>query len=109
MGLLWILKRFAGLPLLLSSAISIESSIISNFILNDRFTFRDRRLSGTRSFVQRLYKFNMVSLAGLVINIGLLWLLTNVFGTYYLLSNVIGIAVATLWNYLANRSWTWKE
>ncbi len=108
-GLLWILKGFAGLPLLLSSAISIEASIISNFILNDRFTFRDRRLSGTRSFVQHLYRFNMVSLAGLVINMGLLWLLTNVFGIYYLLSNIISIAVVTLWNYLVNRSWTWKD
>jgi len=107
-GLLWILKHFAGLHLLLSSAISIETSIISNFILNDYFTFRDRRLLGARPFVQRLYKFNAVSLAGLAINMGVLWLFTHVFGVYYLVSNLIGIAMATLWNYFINRSWTWK-
>lgn len=108
-GLLWILKQFAGLPLLLASAISIETSILTNFILNDFFTFRDRRSSGSHSFVRRLFQFNMVSLVGLGINMGILWLLTHVCGVYYLISNLIGIAVATMWNYLINRSWTWKE
>jgi len=37
-----------------------------------------------------------------------LGLLTEVFGVYYLLSNLCGIAVATLWNYLVNTWWTWR-
>lgn len=108
MGLLWLLTELAGLFYLLSSAVSIESSIISNFVLNDYFTFPDRRLPTAKSFFSRLLKFNLVSLAGLPINIGVLWLLTEVFGIYYLLSNLCGIAVATLWKYLANTWWTWK-
>jgi len=108
MGLLWLLTEFAGLFYLLSAAISIETSIISNFILNDYFTFRDRRSPHFRSFLSRLLKFNLVSLAGLGVNMGMLWLLTEVFGIYYLLSNLCGIAVATLWNYLVNTWWTWK-
>ena len=47
-------------------------------------------------------------LAGLGVNIAVLWTLTSVFGVYYLLSNLAGIAVATLWNYLVNFWWTWK-
>lgn len=108
MGLLWLLTEVAGLFYLLSAAISIETSIISNFILNDCFTFRDRRSPQVKSFFGRLLKFNLVSLAGLGLNMGVLWLLTEVFGIYYLLSNLCGIAVATLWNYLANTWWTWK-
>jgi dolichol-phosphate mannosyltransferase len=107
-GLLWLLTEFAGLFYLLSAAISIESSIISNFVLNDYFTFRDRRSPQAKSFLSRLLKFNLVSLAGLGINMAVLWLLTEVFGIYYLLSNLCGIAVATLWNYLVNTWWTWK-
>lgn len=107
-GLLWILKQFAGLPLALSSAISIETSIISNFTFNDFFTFADRRAGSTRSFLQRLGKFNVVSLVGLGINMGMLLLLTHVFGVHYLLSNLVGIAVALLWNYLVNVGWTWR-
>jgi len=108
MGLLWVLTEIAGLFYLLSAAISIETSIISNFMLNNHFTFRDRGSSGVKSFFNRLVKFNLVSLVGLGINMGVLWLLTEVFGLYYLLSNLCGIAVATLWNYLVNTWWTWK-
>jgi len=108
MGLLWLLTEFAGLFYLLSAAISIESSILSNFTLNDYFTFPDRRLPGAKSFVSRLLKFNLVSLAGLAFNMGVLGLLTEVFGVYYLLSNLCGIVVATLWNYLVNTWWTWR-
>jgi len=108
-GLLWLLKQFAGLPLWLSSAISIEASIISNYTLNDYFTFPDRRSQGGKSFLKRLAKFNVVSLAGLGINMGILLLLTNQFGEeYYLLFNLCGIVIAFLWNYLVNSWWTWK-
>ena len=108
MGLLWLLTEFAGLFYLLSAAISIETSIISNFILNDLFTFRDRRTRGAKHLLRRLLKFNAVSLAGLGLNMTVLWLLTSVFGVYYLLSNLCGIAVAIMWNYLMNFWWTWK-
>ena len=108
MGLLWLLTEFAGLFYLLSAAISIESSIISNFLLNDLFTFPDRRAKGVKHLLKRLWKFNVVSLAGLGLNMAVLWLLTDIWGIYYLLSNLFGIALATLWNYLVNFWWTWK-
>ena len=108
MGLLWLMTEVAGLFYLLSAAISIETSIVSNFILNDFFTFPDRRLRGAKPFFSRLLKFNLVSLIGLSLNMGVLLLLTNVFGVYYLISNLCGIAAATLWNYLFNTWWTWK-
>ncbi|MBI4186606.1 MAG: glycosyltransferase [Chloroflexi bacterium] len=109
MGLLWLLTEVVGLFYLLSAAFSIETSIITNFTLNDRFTFRDRRSAGVKSFAGRLLKFNLVSLAGLVLNMSTLWLFTEVFGVYYLVSNLFGIAVAILWNYLVNSWWTWRQ
>jgi dolichol-phosphate mannosyltransferase len=108
MGLLWLLTEFAGLFYLLSAAISIESSILSNFMLNDAFTFPDRRSKGVKNLLRRLLKFNTVSLAGLGMNMAVLWLLTDILGVYYLLSNLCGIALATLWNYIVNFWWTWK-
>ena len=108
MGLLWLLTEFAGLFYLISAAISIESSIISNFLLNDLFTFPDRRARGGKNLLRRLLKFNIVSLAGLGLNMAVLWLLTSTLGVYYLLSNLCGIALATLWNYIVNFWWTWK-
>jgi dolichol-phosphate mannosyltransferase len=108
MGLLWLLTEIVGLPYIGSAAISIETSIISNFVLNDFFTFPQRRAPGTKPFFNRLWKFNIVSLAGLAINMGVLTLFTEVLDIYYLLSNLCGIVAATLWNYLVNTSWTWR-
>ncbi len=107
-GLLWLLKGSVGLPLFLASAISIEISIISNFTLNNLFTFRDRRFASPKSNLNRLLIFNMVSLGGLGINLGILLLLTEVFGIHYLISNLCGIAVAALWNYTLSTWWTWR-
>jgi dolichol-phosphate mannosyltransferase len=108
MGLLWLLTEVGGLYYLVSAAFSIETSIITNFALNDHFTFPDRKSRGSRQSLLRLAKFNAVSLAGLGVNMAVLWTLTSVFGVHYLLSNLAGIAVATLWNYLVNFWWTWK-
>ncbi len=91
-----------------SSIIAIETSIISNFLLNDYFTFADRRTGKTRSFIFRLLRFNGTCLAGAGIQYGLLLLFTSVFGVNYLISNLIGIAAATLWNYTVNILWTWR-
>ncbi len=108
MGLYWILTRFGGLYTTLAAAISIETSILSNFILNNFFTFRLRNVPGTKPFFQRLLKFNLFSLAGMGINLGLLWLFHNYMGIHDLLSMFLAILIVTLWNYLVNTWWTWK-
>ena len=107
-GLLWLLTENLGLYYLLSAAIAVETAIITNFILNDIWTFRDRRTPGNRSLLGRGLKFNLVSLGGLGINIAILWTVTEVVGISYLISNLIGIAGATLWNFTINTLWTWR-
>jgi dolichol-phosphate mannosyltransferase len=107
-GVLWLLTEFAGLQYYISSIFAIEASIISNFILNDHFTFSDRRTGKTGSFFKRLLKFNLTCAAGAVIQYGFLLLLTEVAGLNYLLSNLIGIIIAFIWNYVLSLIWTWK-
>ena len=108
MGVYWLLTRFGGLAAYdyWAVVIGIEVSIITNFILNDTFTFAGRRTG--KSFLGRLLKFNLICLVGAGIQWGLFMLFTRVFGVYDLLSNFIGIVVAFLWNYFVNRNWTWK-
>ncbi len=110
LGLFWVLTRFAGLKEndFLALAAGIEASILSNFTLNEFFTFRDRRSAGS-SFLTRLFKFNLISLVGAGVQAGVYALLNHVLGIYDLVSNLIGIALATLWNYLVNNWWTWKQ
>ena len=72
----------------------IEISIITNFLMNEFITFRDRRSGRTGSFLVRLLKYNVTALAGAAINYAIFLLLAQVLGWNELLSNFIGIVVA---------------
>ena len=50
-----------NVPIFFSLALAIELSIIFNFILNDIWTFKDRRVG---SFIKRLLKFHGSSFSG---------------------------------------------
>ncbi|MBN1643322.1 MAG: glycosyltransferase family 2 protein [Dehalococcoidales bacterium] len=106
-GVFALLTRLGGMNEsdFLALAIAIEISIITNFTLNDFFTFRDRRSSGC--FLLRLLKFNVICLAGAGIQTGVYALLYHGLGIYDLLSDFIGIIVAMIWNYLLNTWITW--
>ena len=108
LGLYWILNRQFGVYNQFAYAISVEASIISNFALNDFWTFADHRIGQGQSFLRRLGKFNLVSLGGWALNQGIFTLFNRALGLYDLLAGIIGIAVAILWNYILNRLWTWR-
>lgn len=108
MGILYALTEWAGLYYLISSVIAIETAIISNFILNDRFTFSNLPSAPSGKKLYRLLKYNLVSLVGMALNVGILWLFTSVFGVYYLISNLIGIISITTLRYLTHLNWTWR-
>ena len=99
---LLLLVQWTHLPLLLASALAAELAIIHNFSWHDRWTFRRTQLSWSR-----FARFNLVSLAGLVITTGTLWVLVRHLGLYYLAANLLGITLATAWNFAVNSCWTW--
>jgi|GEM_PF-688075 len=103
-GLLWLLTEKFAIYYLFSALIAIEVSIFNNYLLNEFWTFRDRR---QKASLKRFPRFNLVSMGGLIINLSVLFILTQA-GLYYLTSNLFGIACATFWNYWINLNWTWK-
>ncbi len=106
MGLLFLLTRYFDLRLELASPIAIELSILSNFTLNNLWTFRKRDTH--IPFWGRIFRYHLVTgLAGLV-NYGILLLLVNSFGLHDLLSNLIGILIGTVITYSLNSVWTWN-
>lgn len=107
MGLLYMLTRVAELDVAIASPIAIEVSILTNFALNNAWTFRKRH---TRvPFLSRLLRYHLVTgLAGLVNYLTLL-LLVKLFGMNELLANLIGIALGTVINFSLNSLWTWRR
>ena len=108
LGLLALLTEVIGVFYVLSAAIAIEASILNNFTWNELWTFRDRRTPTSSAVGVRLAKFNLISLVGLGIQIGLLLLFTEVVGFYYIVSAMIGIITATAFNFVFNKWWTWQ-
>lgn len=107
-GFLWILTDFMGLYYLLSSVFSIELSIIIQFILNDKWTFKERKTTNINQFTKRIIKSNLWRSVGLSINISILYILTEYLCIYYILSNILGILCAFLLNYVLESKLTWK-
>ena len=108
LGVFWIWATYTGLPKIVCSAIAIEISIITNFLLNDYYTFSDRRSGKSFSVFARLGKYNLISSPGGILNLIVFPILNSVLGVYFLLAQLIGIVVSILWNYLMNNFWTWK-
>ncbi len=104
LGLLWLLHGEFGLHDLVAVPLAVEASILSNFLLNDRFTFHDRRHDHV---AQRLLKFNTVSILALVVNTAVYTGLTRGFGMHYLIAEAIAIIIAFGANYTGNRHWTY--
>jgi len=105
-GLLILLKKL-GLPLAISSLFAIELSILGNFALNNAWTWSDRR-HGTLG--HRLLKYHLVAgFTSFCVNWTLLIFLTRFFGLDYRISNLIGIAAATVLNYVLNHKWTFRK
>jgi dolichol-phosphate mannosyltransferase len=107
LGLYIAFSRGLNLPLELASALAIELSIISNFVLNNSFTFcRRAPVNGLRN---RFLRFHLVAGAAGLVNFGVLLLLAKGWGWWDILANLMGIACATVVNYVLNSRWTWKE
>ncbi len=130
LGIYWLMSRGLDLRHNLwaenaAYAFSVEISIITNFLLNDLWTFRDRRSASP--FTIRFYRFHMVSFVGFGINWGAFalinWMLHKsglvLLGNFEMLGRTrniddliaacIGIGAAMSWNFAANLLWTWKE
>lgn len=104
-ALLYLLVQFGHMNHLIAAGIASEVSILSNFALNDLWTFRDADPETT--WVRRALQYNAVALSGMVISLGILFVLADLIGIHYLLANLFSIGTATLSNYALNSRFTW--
>lgn len=107
---------------LLATLLSIEAAIISNFILNNAWTFADRKLK-RQQILSKFAQFNVASLGSLGIQlvvaflgerfIGLFDLFTVPFTSIMidtgLVFAVVGILIGLFWNFFAYSFFIWKK
>jgi putative flippase GtrA len=127
---LWVLADGIGVHTNVAAALAIETSVLSNFALNDRWTFGDRAGAG-RPWWVRLLRFHAVSGVGAAIQwtafvalnalvaamvleqpVGPLRELIDrppEVGALKYASQLAAIGIAAVWNFLANLLWTWRR
>ncbi len=115
-GLFGVLVQFAvfgaaaSLGLGHAALIGFEASVLSNYAMNNRFTFTPDRRQGRR-FLTGLLPFHVVAAHGMVVQIGLIALATGAgpsIGSGPLGYRLLGIALATAGNFALNRNLTWR-
>lgn len=91
----------------LAKAGSFVVSATSSYIFNRTWTFR----SEERNVVAQALKFLLVASIGLAINNGMFYLATSpdLLGWPDLLGLTLATASAILWNFFANKFWTFKD
>jgi dolichol-phosphate mannosyltransferase len=108
MGSLYLLTDYGKIPYFVASLIAIELSILSNFSINLGWTWKDRSEAGTVWF--KLVRYHIgVGITALLGNYLILIAMTEWLGVYYLISNLVGIGVGTLANYIVNDLWTFRN
>ena len=111
-GLLYLLRDVVGINQFLANVIGFVAAASSNYVLNRVWTFRSRE---TQVGVEYL-KFILVSVVGLGINTGSLWLLTRLIPAwsgegdwrFYILW-AVAVGITTLWNFFGNMLFTFKQ
>ncbi|REL31119.1 GtrA family protein [Thalassotalea euphylliae] len=102
--LLIMFVEFASLALLTSTMLSYCLSTLLNYWLNYYFTF-----TSNQAHARVLPRFVLVALVGLLINTSVFALFSLVLNFYYLVAQVAATLFALIWNYGANKLWTFKR
>lgn len=90
-----------------AQGVAIACAVLSNYLLNNRWTFRDRPHRTARERLRGVLTFGAVAAVGALINYSIIFTLNERLGWGLYAANLAGIAVATLWNYVLNVSLTW--
>lgn len=90
-----------------ATAAAIASAACSNYLINNWWTFRDRRHHGTAEIIRGLVLFLLISGTGALINQAVTWYLHELHALDLVLTMAAGIVVATVWNYFLNLDLTW--
>lgn len=100
-GVLFILTEYFNFHYLVSAGIAFIIGLTVNYFLSVTWVFNNREIEN------RLLEFVMFSLIGLIglgLNEVLMWMLTDIWVTYYLLSKVITAFIVYFWNFIARKA-----
>ncbi len=115
------LNLVTGLAPVFSQAISFALAVVNNFLWNRHWTYPDSR---GKAIHHQMVQFGLINVVGLLIRTPIIAGLENPtenlavrFGVQAEAANIVGhnaalaiaIGIVMLWNYFANRYWTYND
>lgn len=105
---LGIIHKLVGIGFANAEIVAVAMAMVFNYTLNNSLTYRDRRLRGLRWF-KGLASFMLVCSFGAIANVGIGTLLYGQHGERWWLAGLLGIAVGSVWNFVATKWLTWRS
>lgn len=97
-GLTWLLKEKVKINAYLANSAGFIAAASSNYLWNRLWTFGSNSSEITREY----FSFVLIAIIGLLINNGVIYLLTKRWKMNFYLAKLFAIAVVTLWNFSMN-------
>ena len=107
LGILYFLTNKLGYYYMYSGVVAIEISLLANFFMNRAWTFKKE--AENISFKKAIMMDHITRFLGILINYVCLFVFTEYFSFYYMLSMLIGIILSTGWNFVGNTKWVWVD
>ncbi len=104
-GMLALLTLVYKVNIEIAGIVAIELSILSNFFLNNAWTWKEKR---ENSFFVRFIRYHLVTLVSGSTNYIVLLLLTYLV-LHHLIANLIGIGFGVGINFFMNHYWTFRQ
>jgi putative flippase GtrA len=104
-GITWILREIVGIHDYVANSLGFLCAVVSNYVLNRRWTFRSNDPAVAAQFI----KFLLVALVGLILNNGIIYLLHGHAAMPFYTAKLMATGVVMLWNFAANNWFTFKS
>lgn len=97
-----------------ANTVAVELAIISNFILNNLWTFKEEKIEFSKvgKLLSKFFQFNLVSLGSILIQFLVMKIGVSLLGRSLLLENglvMVGILIGLVWNYTMYTKFIWKK
>ena len=96
---LWLCEKWMNY--MIAAAIAFVVGLAVNYALSIWFVFSE--ISKVKNKVKEFVVYGIIGLIGLLITEGIMYLFTDVFGLYFLISKIIAAAIVLVWNFAARK------
>jgi len=110
-GITFIFVEFLKAAVWLATLFSTSMAVISNFILNNFWSFHHKKIAGGNSLLRGFTKFVFVSMGSIAIQTVSLELLTRILGQEYLYLLKVGVIALVIipYSYFMYNRFVWKQ